>query len=151
MDENDDFLDGLDSLLAKRSGLEVVGRAHLGFEAVKRAGSLSPDLVLMDVSLRDMSGFEAVHLIKNQAPEAKVLLMTFHESRAAVAAALAAGADGCLSKSSVSERLLQVIEGLFDPESGERGAADRAARWDVGGAGQNHEQQRWTKRQEGER
>jgi DNA-binding NarL/FixJ family response regulator len=113
VDENDDFLDGLVSLMAKRPGLEVVGRAHLGFEAVNRVGSLSPDLVLMDVSLRDISGFEAVHLMKTQSPAPKVLLMTFHESRAAVSAALASGADGCLSKSSVSERLLQVIDGLL--------------------------------------
>lgn len=112
VDENDDFLDGLASLMADRPGLEVVGRAHRGCEAVQRAGSLSPDLVLMDVSLRDMSGFEAVHQIKSQSPAPKVLLMTFHESRAAVTAALASGADGCLSKASVSERLLQVIEDL---------------------------------------
>ena len=132
VDENDDFLDGLASLMADRPGLEVVGRAHRGSEAVQRAGSLSPDLVLMDVSLRDMSGFEAVHLIKNQSPAPKVLLMTFHESRAAVTAALASGADGCLSKSSVTERLLQVIDGLLGPES-------------------DGKQPRWTNGKEGER
>jgi two-component system nitrate/nitrite response regulator NarP len=115
VDENDDFLDGLASLMAKQPGLEVVGRAHLGHEAVERARSLSPDLILMDVSLRDMSGFEAVDLIKAHPRAPKVLLMTFHESRAAVTAALASGADGCLSKSGTTEQLLRVIERLVGP------------------------------------
>jgi DNA-binding NarL/FixJ family response regulator len=120
VDGNDDFLDGLASLVAKRPGLEIVGRAHLGFEAVERARSLSPDLVLMDISLADMSGFEAADLIKAHPRAPKVLLMTFHESRAAFTAAMASGADGCLSKSSMTERLLQMIEGLVGP-TGEEG------------------------------
>jgi DNA-binding NarL/FixJ family response regulator len=132
VDGNDDFLDGLASLMAKRPGLEIVGRAHLGFEAVERARSLSPDLVLMDVSLKDMSGFEAVDLIKAHPRAPKVLLMTFHESRAAVSAALASGADGCLSKSSMTERLLSVIEGLVGPTGEEGGEADGTARRNVG-------------------
>jgi len=120
VDENDDFLDGLASLMAKQPGLEVVGRAHLGHEAVERAKSLSPDLVLMDVSLKDMSGFEAVDLIKAHPGAPKVVLMTFHESRAAVTAAMASGADGCLSKSSMTDRLLQVVELLVGPTGEEQ-------------------------------
>jgi len=141
VDENDDFLDGLASLMAKLPGMEVVGRAHLGNEAVERARSLSSDdLVLMDVSLRDMSGFQAVDLIKARPRAPKVLLMTFHESRAAATAAFASGADGCLSKSSMAERLLQVIERLAGPTGEEDGAADATARGNVGMAGTNGKQ-----------
>ena len=141
VDENDDFLDGLASLMAKQPGMEVVGRAHLGVEAVERARSLSSDdLVLMDVSLKDMSGFEAVDLIKARPLPPKVLLMTFHESRAAANAAFASGADGCLSKSSMAEGLSEVIERLVGPTSEEREPADGTARGNVGMAGTNGKQ-----------
>ena len=140
VDENDDFLDGLASLMAKQPGMEVVGRAHLGVEAVERARSLSSDdLVLMDVSLRDMSGFEAVDLIKARPLAPKVLLMTFHESRAAANAAFASGADGCLSKSSMAG-LSEVIERLVGPTSEEGAAADGTARGKVGITGTNGKQ-----------
>ena len=135
VDENDDFLDGIASLISKQPGLEVVGRAHLGFQAVERARSLSPDLVLMDVSLRDMSGFEAADLIKAHPRAPKVLLMTFHESRAAVTAAFASGADGCLPKSGVTAQLLYTIETLLGPASEEERTAGDSSRWDVGQGG----------------
>ncbi|MGH9870416.1 MAG: response regulator [Candidatus Polarisedimenticolia bacterium] len=113
VDENDDFLDGLASWLAKQGGLEVAGRAHSGMEAVDRTARLLPDLILMNISLRDMSGFEAVRQIKARPAPPKILLMTFHESRAALIAALAAGADGCVFTSGVTEALLHAVETLL--------------------------------------
>ena len=121
VDENDDFLDGIASWLAGQGGLVLLGRAHSGGEAVARARQLAPDVVLMDISLTDMSGFEAVRLIKDLRPAPKVFLMTFHESRAAVIAAFAAGADGCVSKSAVIEALPKAIESLLGPAE-EKGA-----------------------------
>ena len=113
VDENDDFLDGLASWLAKQQGLEVAGRAHSGMEAVDRAAQLLPHLILMNISLKDMSGFEAVRQIKARPAPPKILLMTFHESRAAVIAAFAAGADGCVFTSEVTEGLLHAVEAVL--------------------------------------
>ena len=134
VDENDDFLDGIASWLTKQGGLVLLGRAHSGSEAVDRARQLAPDLVLMDITLTDMSGFEAVRLIKSLRPAPKVLLMTFHESQAAVIAAFAAGADGCLSKSAVTEALPKAIDSLCGP------AEEGPARWDVGMGGKDDNQ-----------
>lgn len=116
VDRNDDFLDGLCSLLAEVRDVRIVGRAHSGAEAIERAGELAPDLVLMDVTLADMSGFQAVPWLKGLRPAPRVLLLTFHESRAADSAALAAGADGCLSKAEVAHRLLPALEELLWPD-----------------------------------
>ena len=113
VDQNDDFLDGLCSLLAKDPGLEVVGRAHTASQAIERARDLRPDLVLLDVSLADLSGFKAVPRLKALRPAPLVLLMTFHESRAADRAATGAGADGCLSKAGVPDRLLLTLKELL--------------------------------------
>ena len=134
VDENDDFLDGIASWLARHEGLVLLGRAHSGREAVDRARLLAPDLVLMDITLTDMSGFEAVRQIKELSPAPKVLLMTFHTSRAAVIAAFAAGADGCVSKSAVTETLHSVIESMLGP------AEKEPARWDVGMRGKDGNQ-----------
>ena len=130
VDENDDFLDGLVSWLTEQRGLDVMGRAHSGMEAVDRAQRLSPDLVLMNISLKDMSGFDAVRLLKASQPAPKVLLMTFHESRAALIAAFAAGADGCVSKAGVTEGLARAIEAVLGPD-GVQGTASADARVDI--------------------
>ena len=113
VDQNDDFLDGLCSLLAKDPGFEVVGRAHTGLEAIERARERSPDLVLLDASLTDMSGFQVLPRLKALRPSPLVLLMTFHGSRAAGLAATQAGADRCVSKTGVPGRLLPTLRELF--------------------------------------
>lgn len=110
VDQNDDFLDGVSALLANASDLEVVGRAHSAVEALESVHRLAPDLVLMGAALADSSGFETARWMKAQRPAPVVLLMMFHESRAAGIAALAAGADGSVSMLDVAQKLLPAIE-----------------------------------------
>jgi DNA-binding NarL/FixJ family response regulator len=114
VDENDDFLDGLTAWLLKTPGLEVVGRAHSGREAMVRIEASSPHLVIMDASLTDVSGFEVTRRIKSRPPAPVVVLTTFHESRAASSAALEAGADLCVSKTEITHRLLPAIADLME-------------------------------------
>src|SRR5262245_23257366 len=115
VDENDDFLDGLASWLVKTPGLEVVGRAHSGREAMARVEASAPHLVILDASLADVSGFEVARRIKSRPAAPVVVLMTFHESRAASRAALEAGADLCVSKTEITGRLLPAIADLMEP------------------------------------
>ena len=122
VDRNDDFLDGLCALLAEAPGVRVVGRAHAGAEAIERAAQLAPDLVLVDMTLTDMSGFQAVPWLKRLRPSPRVLLLTLQDSRAAESAAIAAGADGCLCKADVAHGLLPLVELLLWPDM------ERAAR-----------------------
>ena len=117
VDQNDDFLDGLCSLLEKDPGLKVLGRAHTAREAIERAREMQPDLVLLDLSLPDLNGFKVVPWLKALDPRPLVVVMSFHASRAAELAALAVGADACISKTDTPNVLLYTLQDLLWPES----------------------------------
>ena len=110
---NDDFLDGVADWVADDARIEVVGRAHHGSQALQRAGSLRAELVLVDVTLPDMSGFEFARRIKSRPGAPLVILLSFHDSHAARVEARAAGADGFVSKSEMADRLLPLIGDLL--------------------------------------
>jgi DNA-binding NarL/FixJ family response regulator len=86
------------AFLEAQDGLEVVGEAENGREAVDLADDLRPDLVLMDVRMPVMGGIEAARLIKEARPTTRVVLVTAYEQRELVESAEKAGADGLLLK-----------------------------------------------------
>lgn len=110
---NDAFLDGLANWLARDARFEVVGRAHTGSQALERLEALRVDVVLMDVTLPDVSGFEIVRRVKSRADAPLVVLLSFHDNRAARLEAWAAGADGFVAKSETTERLTPLLEDLL--------------------------------------
>jgi DNA-binding NarL/FixJ family response regulator len=113
VDGNDDFLDGLSAWIAACRGFQAVGVAHSANEAFERIVLLAPDMVLMDVTLPDMNGLDATRRIKSRAGAPLVILMTFLDSAAARAEAKAAGADGCLSKSEITDEFSRVVGTLW--------------------------------------
>jgi len=112
VDENDDFLDGLSAWLSLTGRFAVAGVAHSGQQAVERAASFDPDVVLMDMRLPDISGLEATRRIKSRPNAPCVVLMAFHVSEAILAEARAAGADRCLSKYGTTRDFPLVAEDL---------------------------------------
>jgi DNA-binding NarL/FixJ family response regulator len=90
--------DGLRSMLDDEPGLEVVGEASNGREALELCRSLRPDLVLMDVRMPDMDGLEATRAIKGELPSTSVLMVTMHENPDYLMEALSAGAAGYVLK-----------------------------------------------------
>ena len=110
---NDDFLDGVALWLADEPLLELVGRAHSGAETLQRVDEMSLDLVLADVALPDMSGFEVVRRIKSRPDPCLVVLLSFHDSQAARLEALAAGADGFVAMSETVDRLIPLVGDLL--------------------------------------
>ena len=89
----------LGRLLATRKEWQVVGEAADGAEAVGKARELRPDIIIMDITMPDMNGLEAMPEIKKALPAAEVLIFTQHDSTQMVRQAQIAGASGYLLKS----------------------------------------------------
>ena len=99
--------DGLRSALGMSEGVEVVGEAANGEEAVELVQQLAPDVVFMDVRMPGMGGLEATKEIRRTSPDTKVILFTVDESRAAIADAIRAGVSGYLLKDVGADELVQ--------------------------------------------
>jgi len=102
---------GLIKLTRSQPGIQVVGEATNGCEAVERVRQLQPDLVLMDVSMPEMNGIEATRRIKAELPNTRVLGLSAHEDDFFAREMLAAGAEAFLSKSASPAELLKAIYG----------------------------------------
>lgn len=96
---------GIRALLEKMDGIEAVGEAGDGHNALALASRLQPDVVLMDITLPGMDGLEAARRLQNDYPHIKVLMLTMHSSSEFVARALSYGASGYLLKESASSEL----------------------------------------------
>lgn len=105
---------GLLSLLNDAGGLEVIGQAGDGEEAVRLAPELAPDLIVMDIMMPKKNGVDACREIMEILPEVKVVILTASTSEDAVIDAVAAGATGYLQKFSGMDRLLGTIRDVID-------------------------------------
>jgi DNA-binding NarL/FixJ family response regulator len=103
---------GLRAILDAESHIEVVGEAADGREAVRKALTLVPDVVIMDVSMPRMNGLEATARIVKESPSIKVVALTMHSSEEYVYSLLKAGAKGYLLKESVSSDLVDAIRAV---------------------------------------
>jgi YesN/AraC family two-component response regulator len=107
--------EGLRALLDTCREIEVVGEAHNGQEAVRMAGESHPDVVLMDARMPVMSGVRATHLINEQFPEIRVIVLSLYTAYRA--SALEAGAVAFLVKGGSSEELLETIKAWGNAKS----------------------------------
>ncbi|MEZ4425975.1 MAG: response regulator transcription factor [Gemmatimonadota bacterium] len=103
---------GVRSLLDPLAGLEVVGEAANGREALELARALRPDVVVMDVSMPELNGIDAASALKTTLPGLRVLLLSMHTRDALVSQALNAGVDGYLLKDSVPAELEVAIRAV---------------------------------------
>ncbi|MBT2677328.1 response regulator [Streptomyces sp. ISL-14] len=101
--------DGIASLLSIRPGIEVVGTAVDGRDAVARTLEMEPDVVLMDVRMPGMDGVEAVAVLRERAPECRVVMLTTFDDEEYVVQALRAGAHGYLLKDLPAEELAHAV------------------------------------------
>lgn len=109
------FRDGLRSLLDAR-GIEVVAEARNGREAVSLAREHLPEIVLMDLTMPEMTGLEATRLISADLPEVKVVVLTASEDDADLFEAIKSGAQGFLPKDIESARLFAMLDGVMRGE-----------------------------------
>jgi DNA-binding NarL/FixJ family response regulator len=104
--------EGLSALLVPRNGMEVVGEAVDGAEAVEKAHLLQPDVILMDLNLPVKSGLEAITEIIQENPDARILVLTSFDEESNLSAAIEAGALGYLSKNSSTQELFHAVQGV---------------------------------------
>jgi DNA-binding NarL/FixJ family response regulator len=99
------------------NGLEVVGEADDGAEAVRLALETTPDVVVMDVTMPNVDGVEATRQLRAQWPEARIGILTMHSDQDIVANAIRAGASGYLTKDCSSEELVGAIRAVASGET----------------------------------
>ena len=101
--------EGLKSLVNAQPDMHVVGEAAAGGEAWRAACELAPDVVVMDVSMPDMSGAEATERLKSECPQVRVLALTVYEDKGYVRQMLDAGASGYILKRAAADELVRAI------------------------------------------
>jgi NarL family two-component system response regulator LiaR len=105
--------EGLRALIAAKPGIEMVGEAADGTEAILKARSLRPDVILMDLVMPRQDGIEAIAEIKRENPDARILVLTSFADDAKLFPAIKAGALGYLLKDSSPHELLQAIRDVY--------------------------------------
>jgi DNA-binding NarL/FixJ family response regulator len=116
-DDHPLFRDGLRTLLASIDGLEVVGEAATGAEAVAVAEKLQPDVVVMDLNMPETGGIEATRCIVHASPHVAVLVLTMYEDDDSVFAAMRAGARGYLLKGAGQHEVVVAIQAVAGGEA----------------------------------
>jgi len=117
VDDHAGFRAGLAALIATIDGLELVGEASNGLEAVQRAAGLQPDVVLMDLAMPELDGIAATRRIVDTSPHIAVLVLTMVEDDSSVFDALRAGARGYLLKGADRAELLRAVRAVASGEA----------------------------------
>jgi DNA-binding NarL/FixJ family response regulator len=112
-DDHKIMREGLRSLIEKEADIQVVAEAAGGRTAVRLAGEVSPDVVVMDITMPDLNGIEATHQILSKAPDIKVLALSMHSDDYYVAGMLKAKASGYLPKECAAKELVKAIRAVI--------------------------------------
>lgn len=105
--------EALRALLTEQDGVEVVGQAQDGNEALELARSLQPDIAVMDISMPHLNGLEATERMRSLPHAPRVIILSQHSRRDYVVKALLAGARGYLLKDSIADELIEAIHAVF--------------------------------------
>jgi DNA-binding NarL/FixJ family response regulator len=117
VDDSLQFANAAAQFLASEGNFEVLASANSGDEALARTSTERPDLMFIDISMPGMNGFAVASLIKGREAAPKIVMMTLEDSEQNRIGAMAAGADGFLSKDNFAHGLDAVVELLFGPSA----------------------------------
>lgn len=112
VDDHEVVRTGLRAFLESQEGLQVVGEAGSGSEAIERASQDCPDVVVMDITMPEIDGLEATRRLKQICPQTHVLALTVHDDKQYLFEMMAAGASGYLTKQSAAEDLVAAVHAV---------------------------------------
>ena len=124
-DDHQMFREGLVSLLGEEKEIQIIGEAHNGAAAIKLIQELKPDVVLLDIEMPEMDGFDTLRALKKLKLASKILVLTTHKSPQFIKNMLKSGASGYLQKDAGKTRLIEAIKTIYDtgtfytPETGQ--------------------------------
>ena len=108
--------EGIDSLMKAYEDVEVIGEAADGKECVEKTRSLEPDVVLVDMTMKAMDGFETTRCLSREMPKTKVVMLADQVSKDTVARTFVVGAHGCVPNTASSANLGQAIRAVHSGE-----------------------------------
>lgn len=116
-DDHPIFIEGLAELIDGEPDMAVVAKVHSGEDAITAVRVHRPQMMISDISMRGIGGIEAARQVRHQAPQIKILMLSMHDERRHVLAALEAGANGYLLKDSARDELLHAVRTLMSHET----------------------------------
>ncbi|MBV4495103.1 response regulator transcription factor [Pseudomonas sp. SWRI12] len=131
VDDHSLVRDGIRALLSVMPQLDVVGEAENGAQAIEMVGRCQPDLLLMDIGLKDKNGLELTRLLGKQYPSLKILILSMYDNYEYVSESVRAGASGYVLKNAPSREIIAAIEAIisggtfYSAEIAQRLATDR--------------------------
>jgi DNA-binding NarL/FixJ family response regulator len=116
---DDHFLvrEGLRSSLAEYPQIQVVGEASNGREAIDKARTLAPEVILMDINMPEMNGLDATAALRKQGSPAKVLALTVHNNKQYIVQIIRSGAQGYVLKDTSPEELVRGIQAVVNGDA----------------------------------
>jgi len=109
--------DGLRALLESQKNMSVIGEAENGRKAVRLAGELKPDVIVMDINMPELNGIEATRQIRSELPEAKIIALSMYSDKRYVVGMLKAGVSGYLLKNCAFDELVSAISAVVNNQN----------------------------------
>lgn len=116
VDDHPMVVEGLESILESYDDIEVVGALCDGQAAVEQAEALAPDVILMDLNMPRLGGLSATEMLLERAPDARILILSMHDSPEYISSALSHGAMGYVLKDVPTEEIKQAIDAVMRGE-----------------------------------
>jgi len=116
-DDHEAVRKGVCAILSSRTDVEVCGEAENGKETIEKANALKPDLIILDITMPVLSGFEAAREIRRTLPKVPILILSMHESNQLIGEAKKIGVQGYVTKTQVGSTLLDAVDKLLRHET----------------------------------
>jgi two-component system nitrate/nitrite response regulator NarL len=110
VDDHDVVREGVRSILKKRSDWEIIGEASNGQEAIAQTESLRPDVIILDITMPQMSGLDVARKITQTTPDSRVVMFTMHDSGTVEQAVKGSGAHGLVLKLNAARDLVKAVD-----------------------------------------